>query len=200
MKSVENEAVRIGGQMGKGALDALETFLKVLAQPEYKGKKVSEIVKDLNDKIAYENVDEYFQDQVANGINEFDSIGIEENQMSKFDQLAAGYGLKYGYTRKPDNIKELLSKTDLSESEKSTLNIWTKNVQGKRVEIPDDFKITFAVKDIPKIEYIVKDLREYVNRNLDERIRAANEKQKSAPQVQRDRTVERNILPDAQVR
>lgn len=185
MKTVESEAVRIGGQLARGVVSALEAFLNVMAKPELRGKDMKDVKKEVSENFAYVNADEFFTAQVAKGYTEFDSIGIEEAQMVKFDQLAIQYGMKYHFESKPDNIADLLKKSNPTEDELAILDTWTRDVDGVRKEITDDFKITFAMKDMPKLECIVKDLRAYVDRNLDERLRQAAEKQNAIPNKER---------------
>lgn len=198
MKSTENDAVRISGNMARGVMSALETFITVMAKKEFKNSTLKEASKQLNEfveGIAYDNIEDFYRAQVAEGINEFDSFGakFEENEMARFNQLAKQYGLKYAYERKPDNIKELLSKDNLNESEQMILHMWTKVVNGKRKEITDDFKITFACRDIPKVESIVREIKNYPNMSLDERTQRAQERRRdyeAQQSLNRDRSAE----------
>ncbi len=201
MKSTENEAVRISGNMARGVMSALETFVKVMSKKEFKNATLKEASKQMSEfveGIAYDNIEDFYSAQVEQGINQFDSFGanFEENEMSLFNQLAKQYGLKYAYERKPDNIQDLLQKDNLSESEQMTLHMWTKVINDQRREVSEDFKITFACRDIPKVESIVKEILKHPNVNLDERTYRAQERRRNyeADQsVHRDRSAE---MPD----
>lgn len=201
MESIENKAIRIGISTLRGLLPALETFLNIMASPKYKDKPPAQVAKELEayantakelESYAYENADEFYRDQVMVGNNIFNSEGIENTQLEKFDQLARQYGLKYYPERKPENLNELIQKQNPSKEDKSILLLWTKEINGKRVPSDDDMKITFAEKDLPKMEHIVKDLREYTDKHLNERLHEAKQTKNDMNRQKQQQTKEKS--------
>ena len=86
MKSTENEAVRISGNMTRGVMSALETFVKVMSKKEFRNATLKEASKQMSEfveGIAYDNIEDFYSAQVEQGINQFDSFGanFEENEM-----------------------------------------------------------------------------------------------------------------------
>lgn len=178
MREIESEAVRIGVQFGKGLLESLTSFIEIMAKPEYQNKPVRDVSKNVKDACSYTDNSTFIKEMVSKGKTEFETIGLEKQQMSKFDQLASQYNLKYLYERAPNNLDDLLHKdrSNISQEEKEVLQKWCKEIDGKYVSCDDDAKITFAVKDIPKIEAICNDLKKHIE--LEKRITIAKAKNK----------------------
>ena len=166
MAGVENEAVRIGIQLGRGILESMSAFLS--AFKESRGTKADRSVKQLKKELegkTFSQRDKFILHNINNDNRDFQEVKLRDEELKTFDKHCKNYGVDYLYEVKPEGISKLLKKKEskLEPYEKEVLKHWTeKDANGKLIETPDAAKITFAGKDIKLMEFVVEDMRKEV--------------------------------------
>lgn len=183
MAGLENEAVRIGIQIGRGILETMSAFLTAFRESQ--GTKADRSVKKLKKELegkTFSQRDKFILYNINNNNRDFQEVKLRDEELKNFDKHCKNYGVDYLYEVKPPGISKLLKKDEskLQPYEKEVLKQWTeKDENGKIIETPDAAKITFAAKDIKLMEFVVEDMRKEVY-TLQQRKTKAVARKKSA--------------------
>ncbi|MEG2792741.1 MAG: hypothetical protein RR909_03065 [Bacilli bacterium] len=192
MANFDQEVVRLGLQFSRGLADTLVTFIS--SYKDFVGTKGDRSVKAYQKQFQgqmFTKRDKFVaQSTKKTGEASFEEMKLCEKDLKTFDKLCRNYGVDYLYEKKPNiDIQEIISKNekDRSPYENKIMKNWTeKDVNGKIIETPDDAKITFRIKDLSKMEFVVEDLLKQ-KQKLKERMDKAQAKQKQQQKQKKDK-------------